>query len=342
MAHNLHFNPVRNEHSFFTVQEKAWHGLGKVVEHYPNSELALRYAGLDFEVLKRPNRHLLDDGTELTSADSFFTYRADTGEVLGSKLGRDYEVVQNTDAFAFFDSIVGGDGIFYETAGALGKGERVFITAKLPGYIMVQKKDLIEKYLFLTTSHDGSGAITAAFTPVRIVCNNTLNMALRNCESRITIRHTKDARNRLESAHRVLGIANRLSDQLEDIFNHWSRVPIRDTEVRRLIELAMVPPKETVSFLGENSLEDFSSYHRRVCDTVFEYAMTSPTQQSNTVRGTLFGAYNGITGYFQNVRTYRTQEDKMNSLFYTGLAEQRSKKAFRLCESFAAKGTLMG
>jgi phage/plasmid-like protein (TIGR03299 family) len=269
MAHNLHFNPLRNEYSFFTVQEKAWHGLGKVVEHYPNSELALRYAGLDFEVLKRPNRHLLDDRTEITSADSFFTYRADTGEVLGSKLGRDYEVVQNTDAFAFFDSIVGGDGIFYETAGALGKGERVFITAKLPGYIMVQKKDLIEKYLFLTTSHDGSGAITAAFTPVRIVCNNTLNMAMRDCESRITIRHTRDARNRLESAHRVLGIANRLSDQLEDIFNHWSRVPIRDAEVRRLIELAMVPPKETFSSLGANSVEEFSYYHRRVCDTVF-------------------------------------------------------------------------
>jgi hypothetical protein len=79
MAHNLHFNPLSNEHSFFIVQEKAWHGLGKVVEHYPNSELALSYAGLDFEVLKRPNRHLLDDSTELTSADSFFTYRADTG-----------------------------------------------------------------------------------------------------------------------------------------------------------------------------------------------------------------------------------------------------------------------
>ena len=190
MAHNLHFSTLRNEHSFFTVQEKAWHGLGKVIEHYPNSETALRCAGLDFEVLKRPNRHLLDDGTVITSSESFFTYREDTGEILGSKLGRDYEVVQNTDAFAFFDSIVGEDGIFKETAGALGKGKRVFITAKLPGYIMVQNRDLIEKYLFLTTSHDGTGAITAAFTPVRIVCNNTLNMALRNCESRITIRHT--------------------------------------------------------------------------------------------------------------------------------------------------------
>ncbi len=89
----------------------------------------------------------------------------DTREVLGSKLDRDYEVVQNTDAFVFFDSIVGGDGIFYETARALGKGKWVFITAKLPGYIMVQKKDLIEKYLFLITTHDGSGAVHGGLHP---------------------------------------------------------------------------------------------------------------------------------------------------------------------------------
>ena len=89
-------------------------------------------------------------------------------------VGKDYHIVQNIDAFAFFDSIVGGkDGILYETAGALGKGEKIFITAKLPDYIHVGKSDLIEQYLFLTTSHDGGGSITAAFTPVRIVCNNS-------------------------------------------------------------------------------------------------------------------------------------------------------------------------
>ena len=341
MAHNLNFNPLRNEYSFFTVQEKAWHGLGTVIDHYPNSEIALQYAGLDFEVLKRPNQHLLDDGQVITSPDSFFTYRSDTGEILGSKLGRDYEVVQNTDAFAFFDSIVGGDGILYETAGALGKGEKVFITAKLPGYIMVQQKDLIEKYLFLTTSHDGSGAITAAFTPVRIVCNNTLNMALQNCQSKITIRHTKDARNRLENAHKVLGIANRLSDQLDDIFNHWSKVHIRDMEVKKLIEQAMMPTREYLPSQDAKVVLESSTYMRNVCDTVYEYTMSAPSQLMGTTRGTLFGAYNGITGYFQNVRSYKTNEDKMNSIFYAGLAEQRSKKAFQLCETFAAKGSLL-
>ncbi len=174
MAHNLNYNESNGKHSFFSVQQKAWHGLGTVVEQYPTSAEAIRYAGLDFEVAKSPNTHILPGGEQITSAQSFFTYRTDNGDILGDRLGKDYHVVQNSDAFTFFDSIVSDcRGIRYEKAGALGSGERIFITAKLPDYIRVGKDDLVEQYLFLTTSHDGYGSITAAFTPVRIVCQNS-------------------------------------------------------------------------------------------------------------------------------------------------------------------------
>jgi len=119
----------------------------------------------------------------------------------------------------FFDAIVGGDGIMYETAGALGKGERIFITAKLPDYIKVGNDDLIEKYLFLTTSHDGTESITIAFTPVRIVCNNTLNAALGNCSNVLKIRHTSNAKAQLKEAHKVMGMVNTLSPLMEQAFN---------------------------------------------------------------------------------------------------------------------------
>src|SRR6185312_4039210 len=161
----------------------------------------------------------------------------DNHAVLGV-VGKDYEIVQNVNAFEFFDAIVGcGDGILYETAGALGKGERIFITAKLPGYIRVGKQDMIEQYLFLTSSHDGFGSITAAFTPIRIVCNNTLNAAMRNHSNSIKIRHTERAKERLEQAHLLMGISNRLSAELESIFNHWAKVRITDPDVRKLIQL---------------------------------------------------------------------------------------------------------
>lgn len=334
MAHNINFNEQTQQHSFFSVKEKAWHGLGQIVQDYPNSAAALQFAGLDFEVCKRPNIHKLDDGTEIISKNSFYTYRPDCCAILGDRLGKDYEVVQNIDAFSFFDAIVGGDGIQYETAGALGKGEKIFITAKLSGYIKVGNDDMIEKYLFLTTSHDGYGSIMAAFTPVRIVCNNTLNAALRNHTNSIKIRHTANAKERLEEAHKVMGISNQLSQQLDGIFNQWAKVRITDKEVQKLIQLAMVPNKEVLKNIEKSEMDELSTCFKNMCDDVYEYNMTSASQQYETTKGTVFGAYNAITGYFQNVRNYKDEEAKMKSLLYGGTAQLRTQKAFQLCESF--------
>lgn len=162
MAHNLNFNEQTGKHSFFSVKEKAWHGLGQIVEGSPTSAEALIFAGLDYTVEKRKlfiydnENHAADEEKEIKIPEIevpnyLATIRTDTEQVLGV-VGKDYEVVQNTEAFSFFDAIVEGEAIQYETAGALGNnGERIFITAKLPDYIKVGSDDLIEKYLFLTT-----------------------------------------------------------------------------------------------------------------------------------------------------------------------------------------------
>ena len=240
MAHQINFNEKTQKHSFYSTKEKAWHKLGQVVDRYPTSAEAIKYAGLDYIVEKRPlftydtENHIADPDAdiiipELSIPGFFATVRADTDQVLGV-VGNDYEVVQNPDAFAFFDAIVGGgDGILYETAGALGNGERIFITAKLPDYIRVGNDDLIEKYLFLTTSHDGYGSITAAFTPVRIVCNNTLHAALNNMTNCVKIRHTQSAKERLSQAHKVMGLTNTLADELGGIFNRWAKKYVSPT-----------------------------------------------------------------------------------------------------------------
>ena len=134
MTHNINFNEQTGKHSFFSVKEKAWHGLGQIIEDYPTSQEALKFAGLDFTVEKRrlftydnenqngsPETDIIIP--EIEVPNFYATVRKDNETVLGV-VGKDYEVVQNVDAFSFFDSIVGGDGIQYETAGALGKGER--------------------------------------------------------------------------------------------------------------------------------------------------------------------------------------------------------------------------
>lgn len=341
MAHNIHFNEQTNEHSFFSVQQKPWHGLGKVVANYHTSKKVLEYAGLDFMVEKRTlftsKKSGMPGGERLIVPDGFATVRTDTETVLGV-VGNNYQTVQNTDAFAFFDSIVKGEGIMYETAGVLGKGERIFITAKLPSYIKVGREDLIEQYLFLTTSHDGSGSITAAFTPVRIVCNNTLNAALKNMSNSIRIRHTNNAKVRLEQAHKVMGITNTLSAQLEDLFNNWSKVRITDKEVYKLIQLALIPNKEVLRDIRRGKEDELSTHFLNICNHAYEYALGNETQQLETTRGTLFGAYNGITGYFQNMRPYESDEGKIKSLLYGGTGQQRTQAAFNLCVDFSRFG----
>lgn len=152
MAHQLNFNNRTGKYSFFSVKEKAWHNLGQVVQEYPTSEEAIRFAGLDYEVEKSPlftkSNGLIENDDDIIMRDSalevpnyFANIRTDNNMVLGV-VGKDYQIVQNREAFSFFDAIVGGgDGILYETAGVLVNGERIFITAKLPDYIRVGNGD---------------------------------------------------------------------------------------------------------------------------------------------------------------------------------------------------------
>ena len=340
MAHHLNYNEQTKKHSFFSTKEKAWHNLGQVIQDYPTSAEAIKHAGLDYEVEKRKLFTSSLQDMRIEVPNFFSTVRTDNDTVLGV-VGKDYQIVQNRDAFSFFDSIVGGEGMLYETAGALGNGERIFITAKLPDYIRVGNDDLIEKYLFLTTSHDGSGSITAAFTPIRIVCANTLNAALRNQTNTVRIRHTSNAKQRLEQAHKVMGISDRLALQLESIFNNWTKVRISDNEVKKLIQSALAPSKEVLKTLQEGRTEDLSTCFINMVDNAYEYAMSDPTQLMNTTKGTVFGAYNAITGYFQNVRSYKDDEAKLASILMGGTGQLRAQTAFDLCTNYAAKGTIV-
>lgn len=344
MAHNIYYNENTQKHSFFSVQQKAWHGLGTIVEDYPTSAEAIRFAGLDYQVERSPlftlnSQDLEIDKSHIPIPDYYANLRTDTQQVLGV-VSKDYRIVQNADAFSFFDSIVGShQGVKYETAGALGIGERIFITAKLPEYIKVGRNDMIEQYLFLTTSHDGSGSITAAFTPVRIVCQNTLNAAMRGKENSIKIRHTANAVDRLRQSHQLMGITNQLATEMEELFNYWSKIKISDRENKKLIEIAMAPSKAVLSNLQAENFELLSSHYLNIVESVYEYSQTAPSQLEDTTRGTLYGTYNAVTGYFQNVRKFSNGEHKLKSIMQ-GTGFRRTQTAFDLCGHFAQYGKL--
>lgn len=131
-----------------------------------------------------------------------------------------------------------------------------------------------------------------------------------------------------------MGISNHLSGQLETIFNEWTKVQVTDAELQQLIRMAMVPNKEVLDNINNCQWDELSTCFNNMCNSVYEYAHTSETQQTVTTKGNLFGAYNAVTGYFQNVRTYKNEETKLKSLLYGGTAQIRTQKAFNLCMDF--------
>lgn len=325
MAHNLNFN--KGQYSFFTVKEKAWHGLGKAVQDAPTAAQAIKLAGLDYTV------ELQEVKTEQGKIvpNCYAAVRTDTSVPLGV-VGNRYKVLQNREAFGFFDAIVGEGAAIYETAGALGEGETVFITAKLPKTIRVGRDDVIEQYLFLTNNHTGQEQVTVAFTPIRIVCNNTLNAALENCSMRVKIMHSGQMQGKLMEAHKFMGIVANTSKQLEQAFNVMARTPIVDQQLKDFIVATFAKPEHYNKLAKGEKLDQFEN----LISNVYAYAQFSDTQQTETTRGTVFGAYNAVTGYLQNVKKPRKfrhrnpQEIVLNSILQ-GEIRGYAQRATKLC-----------
>ena len=192
-----------------SAKERPWHGIGTVVEEAPTSEDAIKIAKLDWTVNQFP---VFANGNEV--AGYFANVRSDTNKALGVVRNR-YKIVQNTEAFDFVDSIVSNKHIEcrYETAGSLFNGRRIFLLVKLPEKELLG--DAVENYLFFTNSHDGSSALTAGITNVRVVCNNTLQMALEGASRIWRCRHTTNIEGKKQQAKEALGMAVKYLDGME-------------------------------------------------------------------------------------------------------------------------------
>jgi phage/plasmid-like protein (TIGR03299 family) len=191
--------------SMFSVRARPWHGLGAVLERPPASVAeAIEASGLVWNVEKRPIA--LADGVQPGEPiEGFYaTVREDTQETLGI-VGERYRVVQNHEAFSFIDQLL-GSAFHFETAGSLHGGRRVWVMATLPEHVQVGG-DAVRPYVLLMNSHDGSTALVAATTPVRVVCQNTLNWGLRKAVQRFAIRHTEAAKQHVVEARRVLDLS---------------------------------------------------------------------------------------------------------------------------------------
>ena len=207
MGHEL--CSVNGRTAMMYVDAVPWHGLGTRLDVPATARETIEAAGLDFEV--ELSEITTTGGLPIPSRKA--VVRSDTEDVLGV-VGNSYVPVQNKQAFGFLDAIAADGGIRYHTAGALRKGERIWLLGKLPGQIRVKgSEDLTEKYLLLSNSHDGSSALRVFFTPIRVVCSNTLAMADRSGKGEgIAIRHQGNLASKVREAQEVLGLARRYYD----------------------------------------------------------------------------------------------------------------------------------
>lgn len=217
-----------NVETMFSVREMPWHGMGRIIESAPTSEDAIRLAGLDWEVISEPI--FTKEGIQIPS--NYVNIRSTDRKALGI-VGERYQIVQNTEAFAFTDSLL-GEGVQYETAGSLKEGKIIWMLAKLPNKFEVLG-DKVDPYVVFTNTHDGTGSIKVAMTPVRVVCNNTLNIALNTAKRTWTARHTGNIAAKLYEAQRTLELAEEYMEATKETFEELYKVKMNEVKVRNII-----------------------------------------------------------------------------------------------------------
>lgn len=257
-----------NVETMFYVRETPWHGLGKRLEEAPTSEKALKAAGLDWEVNKKPVYLQLPNGEFQAIPNKAANARSSDNKVLGI-MSDGYHVVQNKEAFAFTDELL-GEGVVYETAGSLNGGRRIWLLARLPEIYKALGEEIIA-YICFSNSFDGFSGIRVMATPIRVVCQNTLDLAISGAPRTWSVYHTPNALKRMDEAKKTLNLANNyyknftieadklaevrvdfeeLTEKLFPIDKDTGVILARNMEVRRDDLLKLLQAPDLIPFQG--------------------------------------------------------------------------------------------
>jgi phage/plasmid-like protein (TIGR03299 family) len=227
----------------FSVRQVPWHGLGAVLDEAPATITdAIERSGLGWRVEREPIA--IDRGPAATVDDWWMprceeiagwwaNVRQDTREVLGI-VGERYRIVQNIEAFQFVDQLI-GSAMHFETAGSLNGGRRVWVLARLPEHIEVGG-DPVRPYVLLMNSHDGSTAVVAASTPIRVCCMNMLNWALKRAQQKYSIRHTEKVREHVGQARRLLDLSVDYYQQFKHAGDRLASERFAEAQLRRVLD----------------------------------------------------------------------------------------------------------
>lgn len=243
--------------------------------------------------------------------NAYATYRTDTNTPLGIVKER-YTPVQNIEAFRFFDDAIGKDSAIWQTAGYFGNGERIFVSAKLPNNILVND-DPVDNYLVFTTSHDGTSGVKILFTPIRVICQNTLNAAIKQSTNFVSFRHTKSVYESLDIASEILGICKEKTQYLNELYNDMNNTKISDDDAQNIFARVILNEKEIENVVntGHNLKQIVYRDFNAISDAQISMKKVNVISEINNyyysgigqkeILGTKWGVYNAITGYYSNI-----------------------------------------
>lgn len=328
----------KGKKSFVYTGENPWWGVGnRLPKEEMTSERVIIESGMDYNVeLGKIFTNFAPKGNETGSTinlnsfkevkEYFATYRTDTNDIF-SIVGDRYNIIQNVDAFNFIDEIVGRKEAIYETAGVLFNGSRSFISCKLPSYIHVKgSNDIIENYFIVINDFTGKKPLYALFSPIRPVCYNTVNAALKNCENKKVIRHTANALDRMKEAAELMGVYNDYMQVLESTFNKMADKKI---DVRDFVYSVFLSATELKAVNANNKsldVDEVSTKKTNIINGVIDYYNTDSFGQDMPIcKGTLYGAYQAVTGYYNNMQSYSDKADKLNSVWFGNYAKINQK-----------------
>ena len=328
MAHEIE---IRNGiASMFYADKIPWHGLGQAVEKEVTAAAAIRLAQLDWTCKKQPiylkgNKDV--DGIPVIGTqvpNQAAVVREEDGKILGV-VGSRYHIIQNRDCFGFTDELIGSGQAVYHTAAALRGGKVLFLTMKLPSDLKIGD-DRIEKYILLTSSHDGTYSLQLRWTPVRVVCANTMSLALAtktgNVQDSIKIRHTINYQAKIQQARDVLQLTNFYYEVMEKEFNKLLDAQFSTNDMTQLAE-DLFPAKGTPSTKTKNNRDKLVNLYIGGLG-------------NKSIAGTKWAAINAVTEFADHhaaIRIGKTgnlNESRLNSAVLGGSGAALKQKAYDL------------
>lgn len=319
------------------VREVPWHGLGRQVPEGVGSAAMIEAAGLNWNVYLRPaagarvvrtrepqgqERADTPDG-QISVYNRYEVYRPaledESSEVSFAIVGPRYTPLQNREAFSFFDRLIHAGNAQYETAGALGDGERVWVMAKVRETIPILGDDIVKPYVLLSHTHNGKGSIRVMPTMIRVVCQNTLSWALEDQKAGVRIRHSRRASERLDEEATKINIAFQEIDRAIEMFRRMATVAVTQTMLASFLEgLWPRTPRQKDLNTRPASWDEIQ--------LVYE---TRPDLQVAPARGTLWGLYNAVTYRvdYQNLKD-ETPDARLERTWF-GSGDALKRRAFK-------------